>query len=293
MPRRRTVAKQRVAPGPLDPFSQTYAAHGLVRLFSSWTGPCITVRRADNAEMDVGFSGMWPAVGAGSAFKSWLGSSTGYIKTFYDQSGNGHHAIQTGTTQQARIALGGVVDVGPNGHPVAVFDGVDDRYQITNSAAYSRNRPAVTMAGLIACPTGTGTRALIFAGVTAATARAMLWSRNTSPDESPRVSGRRPDAAANAFVTRVGPAADTFARLIGRFRPVDAQADMAVNGGVSTAGWHTAGNFSDADLGAGDVVLGGIAEGSSQFVGQFSVAVLSEAAIDIAALDAAMSQINP
>ena len=64
------------------------AALGFYKLNSAYTGDCIEVRRSsDSATQDIGFTGA--GVLDTAALATFCGTDTGYIKTWYDQSGNG------------------------------------------------------------------------------------------------------------------------------------------------------------------------------------------------------------
>jgi len=41
--------------------------------------------------------------GTGQSLASWLGGATGYVATWYDQSGQGNHATQTNLVSQPQI----------------------------------------------------------------------------------------------------------------------------------------------------------------------------------------------
>lgn len=81
---------------PLDAVSKVKTknycrgAYALVRLSATYTGPTVTVRRsADNAMSDF-YSNLYGALGqqvngTGTTYTSWLGASTGYVATWYDQ----------------------------------------------------------------------------------------------------------------------------------------------------------------------------------------------------------------
>jgi hypothetical protein len=101
------------------------AAYGLRRLYTSWTGAAIRVRRSsDDAEADIGFkaNGDLDTV----ALLDFVGNGSGFVTTWYDQSGNGHHATQGTAANQPQIVSNGVIET-QNGRPAVVFDGVDDR----------------------------------------------------------------------------------------------------------------------------------------------------------------------
>lgn len=105
--------------GLLDDYTaDVWAAYGLRKLFGSYSGPCVRVRRAsDDAESDIGFDGSDLDV---AALASFVGSSSGFVKTFYDQSGGANHFSQTTSGTQPRIVNAGTFD------GVVFFDGSND-----------------------------------------------------------------------------------------------------------------------------------------------------------------------
>lgn len=100
------------------------AAYGLRRMRSDYTGPAVRVRRSsDNAEADIGFDGFGRLDTA--ALLAHCGSSSGFVRTWYDQSGNGRNAVQAAAASQPRIVNAGVVDTAGTA-PAVVFDGSND-----------------------------------------------------------------------------------------------------------------------------------------------------------------------
>ena len=96
------------------------AAYSLRRLYASYTGAAIRVRRSsDNAERDIGFVGEYLDV---LALLVFVGNGSGFVTTWYDQSGNGRHATQTTPGSQPRIVNNGVVET-KNGRPALVVSG--------------------------------------------------------------------------------------------------------------------------------------------------------------------------
>jgi hypothetical protein len=95
--------------GLLDTYTGAAAAYSLRRLSISYTGSAIRVRRAsDNTELDIGF------VGEGldtSALTSFCSGTNGFVKTWYDQSGNGRDGTQTTAANQPQIVSSGSVIV--------------------------------------------------------------------------------------------------------------------------------------------------------------------------------------
>ena len=105
----------------LDLVPNAAAAYSLRRLNSAYSGPVVTVRRSsDNAEDD--FSAAEVADGTLAAF---CGSGDGFVKQWWDQSGNARHASQTTAGYQPKIVSSGVV-VTEEGKPAIQFDGSND-----------------------------------------------------------------------------------------------------------------------------------------------------------------------
>jgi hypothetical protein len=104
-------------------FAIASVAYGLRRLSRFWTGAAIRVMRtSDNSELDIGFIGEDLDVVTLLAF---VGLSNGEVVIWYDQSGNGRHAVSTTAGLRPRIVVNGVLQT-QNGKPEIRFDGVDD-----------------------------------------------------------------------------------------------------------------------------------------------------------------------
>lgn len=119
--------------GILDGISNVAAAYGLRKLRSAYAGSAVRVRRSsDSTEQDIGFNGTGEFDSA--AFSAFVGGGTGYVKTWYDQSGNGHHMGQsiTSPNRQPSIAISGI-----NEKPSTIFNGaqfLNANYSIDISA---------------------------------------------------------------------------------------------------------------------------------------------------------------
>jgi hypothetical protein len=100
-------------------FAIAFVAYGLRRLSRFWTGAAIRVMRtSDDAELDIGFIGEDLDVVTLLVF---VGSGNGEIVIWYDQSGNGRHAVST-AGRRPRIVNAGVLDIA-NGKPAVRFNG--------------------------------------------------------------------------------------------------------------------------------------------------------------------------
>ncbi len=103
----------------LDTYTGAAAAYSLRKLRTAYTGDAIRVRRSnDNAETDIGFNvfGELDTV----SLAAHCGSNDGFVKTWYDQSGNTNDATQTSTGSQPKIYDSSTGVVTENGKP-AIF----------------------------------------------------------------------------------------------------------------------------------------------------------------------------
>ena len=105
--RRRAGTAQPPASLILDTYSAA-AAFSTRKLRTAYAGSAIRVRRSsDNVEQDIGFSGN--ALDT-TALSSFIGANSGFVVTWYDQSGNGRDITQTTTAAQPRIVNAGIID---------------------------------------------------------------------------------------------------------------------------------------------------------------------------------------
>ena len=90
------------------------AAYSVKRLSEFYLGPIVNIRRStDNATQDF-FGDMYGTLGTNSNgggiyINSWLGAASGFVTTWFDQSGNGRHATQTTDSLQPQIKPNGIL----------------------------------------------------------------------------------------------------------------------------------------------------------------------------------------
>ncbi|MFN8206637.1 MAG: hypothetical protein U0T82_04425 [Bacteroidales bacterium] len=97
------------------------AAYSLRKLSSAYAGYAVQVRRSsDNATQDIGFDGSNNLDQA--ALLAFVGSGSGYVTIFYDQSGYGRDATQGTQANQPRIVNAGIVET-QNGRPALYLNG--------------------------------------------------------------------------------------------------------------------------------------------------------------------------
>lgn len=94
--------------GLLDTYGGAAAAYSVRRLSSTYTGALIEVRRSsDNTTQDIGYDANGDLDTA--ALLSFVGAGDGFVRTWYDQSGNGNNEQQTTTSAQPQIVSSGAL----------------------------------------------------------------------------------------------------------------------------------------------------------------------------------------
>lgn len=120
-------------PSLLDDYSNAQAAYSLRKLNSSYTGNAIKVRNSAGTTLDIGFDSNGDLDTA--AITTHIGSGTGTIETWFDQSGNSRNATQNIVGLQPEIASAGTVHT-VNGKPAVLFA---NNYLDTASVALNPN----------------------------------------------------------------------------------------------------------------------------------------------------------
>jgi hypothetical protein len=116
--------------GLLDFYPNAAAAYSLRRLSGTYQGSAIRVRRSsDNTEQDIGFNSNGNL--NTSALLAFSGVGSGFVTTWYDQSGNANNATQTTAANQPQIVSNGGV-VLDNGKATIAFDGGNDNMSSSN-----------------------------------------------------------------------------------------------------------------------------------------------------------------
>lgn len=104
----------------LDLYPGAYAASSFRKLRSAYNGNCIQVRRSsDNTLQDIGFVNN---VLDTTALLTFCGAGNGFIRTWYDQTGNLRNQIQTANGNQPQIVNSGSV-ITVNGKPAYSLNG--------------------------------------------------------------------------------------------------------------------------------------------------------------------------
>lgn len=277
---------------PFDPFAgRPFALYGAGRLLTAYEGAFEKWRRSsDNDQQDVWIDGTAVKLGGGEAVSSWLGSDSAYIPTRYDHTQQGHDAVQATLAAQPRAALAGVVDVGPNGMPVAVFSGAQ-YWDVQDSAGFARNKAALTCAAISRATAASGQAVLsVSATNSAAQARALLAYSPTST--APVFQARTTDASTLSSLPGAAVVSGAWTRLIGRARFVEGGIDIAVNGAASSVALSPAQNTPNADSVAA-VRIGAYTSGALFLTGSLSTVALFPSFEDMSGLDAVLAGLMP
>lgn len=115
-------------PKILDIYTGSAAAYSLRKLSNSYTGSAIQVRRSsDNTVQDIGFDGAGN-LDTSSLSTFLVGSTTGQVVRWYDQSGNNQTMIES--NGNPAIKLSGTI-ITQGGLPAIRFDGVNDSFAVS------------------------------------------------------------------------------------------------------------------------------------------------------------------
>lgn len=107
-----------------DTYTPPVVAYSFRKLKSSAVNCCRLRRSSDNSETDVlledsGQITMSSSVSTGGTLGTWIGSNDAFIRTWYDQSGNGYDAIQTNNSWQPYLIRSGVFTYLPSTSTIA------------------------------------------------------------------------------------------------------------------------------------------------------------------------------
>jgi len=95
--------------GILNLYPNAARAYSLRLLTTDYSGAAIRVRRSsDNTELDIGFTALGDL--DTTALTTFVGSNSGFVTTWYDQSGNGFNATQSTAANQPVIITAGTLE---------------------------------------------------------------------------------------------------------------------------------------------------------------------------------------
>ena len=121
---------------PLDTYGSADFAFSIRKLSSSYTGPCMRVRRSsDSAEQDINFVNDFIDT---TSMLSFVGGGNGFVTKWYDQSGNNNDSSNgAGSGQPQIISSGSLVVSSVNGKPIVYQNGnIYKTLQLTSAVPF-------------------------------------------------------------------------------------------------------------------------------------------------------------
>tara|TARA_S200002703_G_C3769614_1_gene236967 strand:+ start:288 stop:1139 length:852 start_codon:yes stop_codon:yes gene_type:complete len=126
--------------GILDDYPNAAAAYSVRLLKSDYAGGLVEIRRSSDNALKTFYPdsnnelSLTSEDGSGTSLSNWITTDDGFIRTWYDQSGNTVDATQTTTANQPQIITSGAF-ITVSGKPSIDFDGVNDVISSTLSSA--------------------------------------------------------------------------------------------------------------------------------------------------------------
>jgi len=148
--------------GLLDTYGGAAAAYSVRRLSSTYEGSLMEVRRSsDNTVQDIGYDSNGDL--DTTSLLSFVGAEDGFVRTWYDQSGNGNDATQTTTSSQPQIVSSGNLIL-ENSKPALSCNGTSHFMEINTALSYTNQDNNSVYA--ISKSTNTNTRErIVFGGI--------------------------------------------------------------------------------------------------------------------------------
>jgi hypothetical protein len=124
------IGSQEVADFLLDAYPNASAAYSLRKLRGAYAGSAIRVRRSsDNAEQNIGFVNNFLDT---ATLTSFCSGTNGFVKTWFDQSGNGLNFDSTSAGSQPQIIFSGIFN-----NYLQTQVGMSGTYEFKNNNSYS------------------------------------------------------------------------------------------------------------------------------------------------------------
>lgn len=127
----------------LNTYQGAVVGYSLRQINAGYNGDAIQVRRAsDSSLQSIGFvDGELDT----AAIETFCSGTTGYVSTWYDQSGNGNHATQADTAKQPIIYNGSVI-TSENNKPSVYFTGEQALLNTNAAASFTGNFASTLLA---------------------------------------------------------------------------------------------------------------------------------------------------
>jgi hypothetical protein len=246
--------------GVLDQVGLAAAAYSLRKLRQQYNGPAIRVRRSsDNAETDIGFATNTDGIDT-VALLAFTGANSGFVTTWYDQSGNGRNAAQATAVNQPRIVDAGVVET-DGGRPTVRYPTAGVGLATTVTSAGWFDAPSASIVSVARC-------------TNTATARHIVGNRGGAGRFIRAQGGGASYQLINTGALAMTVSGTTTNQNVVTYRYDGTTISGWVNGGSATSA--AAGYFSDPTA---TVSIGGSGGGSADWIGTISEIVVFASAI--------------
>jgi len=237
----------------LDTYTGAAAAYSLRKLRTAYTGAAIRVRESGgNTELDIGFVGQDLDT---AALLAHCGANSGYVVTWYDQSGNAYNATQATSTAQPRIVNAGSLET-EDGKLTLSFDGTDDKLVPSSSSDIFRNQQYGTMFAVCRDTNHTNgvNHSVYYISTSASSTRFALFTRVSSFGYF-SAGGRRLDG--DSFVYSGIASSNSRVLLTGLAKWAENSLVISVNGTAGTPIAYSSGAGSTSNTASNVVVIGG------------------------------------
>jgi hypothetical protein len=180
----------------LDSFPAA-AAYSLRKLKSSYTGNCIRVRKTlNNTEQDIGFVNNFLDT---ASLKTFVGTSNGFVVTWYDQSGNGRDASNSTTTAQPKIYDSATASLSKRNNKVSLAPDGGDELKVTTGLDILQNKGYGYCFSVNCSVISSGISYLLLISNNVAGTARFLVDFNRTTNQRNGIGGRRLDA--NSFTS--------------------------------------------------------------------------------------------
>jgi len=268
-------------------FDLAAGIYSIRRVRAAYTGPCMRVRRSsDNAEIDVFWAN---GLVDSAAIMAHVGAGSGFVTTWYDQSGKANHAAQTTAGNQPTIVVSGVMQMMQGRPSLSFTNATAQRLNFANLDVFRNVGFGCVSATFMRTDTGTDQRQVVSVstGTNSTQFRLGLTTKQTLFPNGVSLNVRRLDAdtlvaaGATISVDNVPSTATGSARYAQGFGALWVKEERA---GLYT-GAATGNTSNTASLQA---TIGGFSA-TTYFTGMISEVILFNTEVDAARLNAVAS----
>jgi hypothetical protein len=264
-------------------FDLAAGIYSIRRVRAAYTGPCMRVRRSsDNAEIDVFWTG---GLVDSAAIMAHVGAGSGFVTTWYDQSGKANHAAQTTAGNQPTIVASGVMQMMQGRPSLSFTNATAQRLDFANLDVFRNVGFGCINATFMRQDAGSAVRTAVQISTTTPSGVRLRVATGVVVNEDVSAGFRRLDADAltnlsnGASRNNIASTATAVARLASGFFTLWTHGQRFLT--TTTAG-------ASSNTTSGAAAIGGVAA-VSYFTGMISEVILFNTEVDAARLNAVTS----